>query len=430
MSKKYFVWTIGCQMNKAESERLADCFENLGYQSCTEIGQADLILLNTCVVRQSAENKVINKLHILKRLKIDNPELLLMVTGCFVDPDIEKLKKNYPFVDHFFKAGSIPEWLTKPACDDASPLRSGITAYVSIIQGCNNFCSYCIVPYRRGREHSLTPDEVACEIKSLVERGVKEVTLLGQNVDSYGHDLPGKPDLAGLLARLNTIPGLLRIRFLTNHPKDMQPALVRAIAKLDKVCEQINLPVQAGDNEILKSMNRDYTVERYRELVREIRKAVPEIAMSTDLIVGFPGESESQFQSSYDLLSEIKFDLVHVAAYSPRMGTMAAREFVDDIPLEVKKERVARIEALQAELAAEINARLLDTVVEILVEGQKDGKWYGRTRSDKLVFFRSRGEFTGTLVNVKIKHTSPWSLTGERVIIEDKSGENNERNQG
>ena len=247
----------------------------------------------------------------------------------------------------------------------------------------------------------------------MARRGAKEVILLGQNVDSYGHDLPGKPDLADLLQELNKIAGIVRLRFLTNHPKDMSQKLIDAIADLDKVCEQINLPVQAGSDEILQAMKRGYTAAQYRQLVKKVREKVPDITLTTDIIVGFPGESEAQFQETLDLLSEIKFATVHVAAYSPREGTTAARDFADNIPSEEKKARLNRVEQLQSQIQSAMNAQLKGKVVEILVEGRNKGKWYGRTRSDKLVFFNSGGDYLGQLVNVKIKKTSPWSLQGK-----------------
>jgi len=256
-------------------------------------------------------------------------------------------------------------------------------------------------------------EEVVCETRELVKRGVKEVTLLGQNVDSYGRDLPDKPDLADLLVELNDIERLARIRFLTNHPKDMSIRLIQAVAALDKVCEQINLPVQSGDNEILKAMHRGYTAEHYLKLISNMRREVPGIAISTDVIVGFPSENEIQFQNTYNLLEEIKFDMVHVAAYSPREETLASREFEDNVTLIEKKERLNKIEQLQERIAGEINAELLGQHVEVLVEGKKKGKWYGRTRTDKLVFFPCRDSCLGSLKNVKVIHTSPWSLTGE-----------------
>jgi tRNA-2-methylthio-N6-dimethylallyladenosine synthase len=408
---KYYIWTIGCQMNRAESERLAARFEELGYTVSRSAAEADLVVLNSCVVRQSAEDRVVNKLHDLKHLKKEKPDVMLALTGCMVDSDITGLHKKYPFIDHFFKAGEYPPWLEKP--DTLSlPVRPSPSVYVTISQGCDNFCSYCIVPYRRGRERSRPVEEIVCEVRELVGRGAKEVILLGQNVDSYGRDLPGKPDLADLLVKLNGTEGLLRLRFLTNHPKDMSFKLIGAIVGLDKVCEQINLPAQAGSDETLKAMNRGYTVTQYRELVARIRENIPGAAISTDVIVGFPGETEEQFQQTLDLLSSLNFDTVHVAAYSPRTGTTAARNYTDNVPPEVKKERLGRVEKLQEKVQSEINTRLLNNTVEILVEGRKKGKWYGRTRTDKLVFFSSVKDYHGQLVNIKIDKTSPWSLQG------------------
>jgi tRNA-2-methylthio-N6-dimethylallyladenosine synthase len=408
----YHIWTIGCQMNKAESERIAARFEELGYGAAQRTSDADLIVLNSCVVRQSAEDRVINKLQNLKHLKKERPDVTLALTGCLVDSDTTHLQKSYPFIDHFFKAGEYPTWLERT--DKISlPKRPTPSVYVPISQGCDNFCSYCIVPYRRGRERSRALDEIVCEAKELVGRGAKEIILLGQNVDSYGHDLAGKPDLADLLTQLNEIEGLARLRFLTNHPKDMSRKLIEAIAGLDKVCEQVNLPVQAGSDAILKAMKRGYTADQYRRLVGQIREKVPAIAISTDVIVGFPGETEEQFRQTADLLSEIKFDTVHVAAYSPRPGTAAARDLADDIPPAEKKERLNKIELLQEKIQTEINARLKNEAVEILAEGKKKGKWYGRTRTDKLVFFSSAGDYLGQLVKIKIEKTSPWSLQGK-----------------
>lgn len=410
----YHIWTIGCQMNKAESERLGSFFEQKGYRETATAKDADLILVNSCVVRQSAENKVVNKLHAVRHLKKTNPDIILAVTGCFVDPDIPSLRKKFPFVDHFFPAGGEPDWLDTPE-NLPLPEKPGPAVYVPISQGCNNFCSYCIVPYRRGRERSRPMEIIAAEVKEVVARGAVEVTLLGQNVDSWGKDLPGAPDLADLLTELNGTEGLLRLRFLTNHPKDMSSRLIEAVAKLDKVCRQINLPVQAGDDEVLHAMRRGYTVEHYRGLITEAREKIPGLALSTDIIVGFPGESEEQFRNTRDLLEELRFDAVHVAAYSPRTGTYAARELEDDIPADEKKRRLDEIEVLQERIATEINARLLGETVEVLVEGRKKGRWQGRTRSDKLVFFTDDGNWRGKPVQVKIEKTSPWSLQGTRV---------------
>jgi len=405
-------------MNKAESERLASLLEKRGFEFTPQVREADLILVNSCVVRQSAETKVLNKLQALKTLKNNRPEIRIALTGCLAGQEIDPLKQKYPFIDYFFSPGEIPEWLKDDDSIGYLPLRSKVSTFVPIMQGCNNFCSYCIVPYRRGRERSRPLEEIVCEVKELVRRGTKEVVLLGQNVDSYGHDLPDQPDLAVLLHRLNSLEGLLRIRFLTNHPKDIKPELIEAIASLDKVCKQINLPVQSGDDEILRLMNRGYTADHYRELIYRIRNRVPAIALSTDVIVGFPGETEDQFRNTVSLLSEIRFDVVHVAAYSPRPGTKAAREMQDSIPWEIKKQRLDLVEKLQAEIADQINHKLMGEIVEILVENKEKGKWMGRTTTDKPVFFQgSEDDYYGKLVEVKITRASPWSLQGELTAV-------------
>ncbi|MDO8716938.1 MAG: tRNA (N6-isopentenyl adenosine(37)-C2)-methylthiotransferase MiaB [Dehalococcoidales bacterium] len=414
---RYFIWTIGCQMNKAESERLGSFLEQHGYQAAADAETADIVVVNSCVVREHAENRVVNRLHTLKLLKKQNPNVTLAVTGCIVDSNVKALEKSFPHIDYFFKPGDFPSWLDGTEHEVAVtgqtlPQHPSVSAYVPIIQGCDNFCTYCIVPYRRGREKSRPLAEIVCEAGEMARRGVKEITLVGQNVDAYGHDLPHKPDLAELLHELNAIDGLARLRFLTNHPKDMSTRLIDAIARLDKVCEHINLPVQAGSNAILQAMKRGYTAEHYRELIADIRQKVPGIALSTDVIVGFPAESGVQFQQTVGLLTELKFDTVHVAAYSPRPGTLAARELVDDVPSEEKKQRLGIIEQLQTGIAAEINARLLQQTVEVLVEGMEKGKWHGRTRTDKLVFLSGYAGLPGQLVNVRIEKTSPWSLQG------------------
>ena len=420
MMPQYYIWTIGCQMNRAESERLGSYLEQLGYQAAATAEEADVIVINSCVVRQSAENRVINKLNVLKSLKRSNPRVTLAVTGCLVDSDISCLKISFPYVDHFFQPGDCPQWLgeqdmsiEKAELWRLMPQHPSSTTFVPIIQGCDNFCSYCIVPYRRGRERSRPVEEIVAEVKELVHRGVKEVTLLGQNVDSYGHDLPDKPKLADLLNALNSIEGLARIRFLTNHPKDMSPELIEAVAYLDKVCEQISLPIQSGDNDILKRMRRGYNVEQYRQLVTQVRSRIPGVALSTDVIVGFPSESEQQFQQTVNLLCELRFDTVHVAAYSPRSGTIASREFEDNIPIAEKMRRLKRIEQLQETIAAEINSRLLGETIEVLVDGQKRGKWQGRTRTGKLVFFNNDNDCLGQLMEIKIEKATPWSLQGK-----------------
>jgi len=414
----YHIWTIGCQMNKADSERLATSLDKLGYKATPDIDRADLIVLNSCVVRQSAENRVVARLDLMKALKKSSPDIVLALAGCMVDSYTTGLKRRFPHVDVFLKPGEFTELVelaktrAPKAARKTSRIHTSPTAFVAIIEGCDNFCSYCIVPYRRGRERSHPVAEIRQQVETLVEQGVKEVTLLGQNVDSYGHDLPEKPDLADLLKELNSIKGLARIRFLTSHPKDMSRKLIEAVASLDKVCEHISLPIQAGDDEILRAMGRGYSVEYFRELVQRIRRAITSVALATDAIVGFPGETADQFRRTFDLLADLKFDTVHVAAYSPRTGTSAATKFKDDVPSSEKKRRLQKVEELQSFVASEINTRLLGQTVEVLVEGKKKGKWFGRTRTDKLVFFEGYGDCLGQLVNIEIKKTSPWSLQG------------------
>jgi tRNA-2-methylthio-N6-dimethylallyladenosine synthase len=341
-----------------------------------------------------------------------------------VDSRVDGLRHRFPHVDFFFKpqaAEELGQFLaarglaSPPKPGSLLPLHPSPSAFVPIIHGCDNFCSYCIVPYRRGRERSRSIEEIVCEVRWLTQRGAKEITLLGQNVDSYGHDLPTMPDLAQLLAELNRIDDLARIRFLTSHPKDMGERLIEAVAQLEKVCEHISLPLQAGDDDILRAMRRGYTAEQYRELVKRIRDAIPGVAMSTDVIVGFPGESEEQFEKTFNMLRELRSDTVHVACYSPRPGTIAARKLRDDVPAEEKRKRRERIEVVQERIASEINSQLLNQTVEILVEGRKRGRWWGRTRTNKLVFFSDEADCLGERVRVKIEKTSPWALQGHLV---------------
>ena len=405
-------------MNKAYIEQLASDLEELGYQPAKGIDEASIIVINTCVVRQSAENRVLAKLESVAPLKKLYPDTIVALAGCIVESDDADLRRRFPYVDLFLKPGESAELLNMARhrapkeVSDVSSGRCPPTAFVTIIEGCDNFCSYCIVPYRRGREKSRPLTEIRTQVDSLVMRGVKEVTLVGQNVDSYGYDLPGRPDLADLLQELNDMEGLMRIRFLTSHPKDMTRKLIRAVASLDKVCESISLPVQAGDDRILQSMGRGYSVQSYRELIAAIRDTIPGVAMWTDVIVGFPGESDDQFQRTLNLLAEIRFDTVHVAVYSPRPETLASREFEDDVPLPEKRKRLERVEALEKEISSEINAQLWGQPVDILVEGKKGGRWWGRTRTGKLVFFDDDAERLGQLVKVTIEKTSPWSLQG------------------
>jgi len=418
--KRYHIWTIGCQMNTADSRRAAEDLERLGYRWAKRAEDADLVVLNTCVVRQSAEDKALGRLSSLKPLKRKRPEAIIAVMGCLVD-DVPTLRQNFPYVDAFLKPSDVEGLVEfvkgrRSSAADLQPptsnLQLPVSCHVPIIEGCDHFCTYCIVRLRRGREQSRPVDEIVEETECLVKRGAREVTLLGQNVDAYGHDLPGQPDLADLLTAIHGIEHLWRIRFLTSHPADMKERIIEAVASLPKVCEHIEIPVQSGDDAVLRRMVRGYTVDQYYRLVARILQRIPGVSLATDVIVGFPGETEEQFANTCRLLEETRFDVVHVAAFSPRPGTAASR-LPDDVPPEAKARRRKIIEELQADIAGEINQRLLGETVEVLVEEKHRGKWKGRTRTHKLVFFEDDRDWRGKLTQVKITWAGPWSMQGE-----------------
>ncbi len=431
--KRFHIWTIGCQMNEAESAKAAALLRQAGYLPAAREWDADVVIVNTCVVRQQAEDKALGYIGALARLKRRRPHVRIAVTGCLVTGQERRLAERFPWVDlwygpsEFERLVEIAPELAEVDLDlvelphyyDEGQSDPEVTAFVPVIYGCNFVCSYCIVPYRRGRERSRPVEQVVAEVERLAARGVREVTLLGQTVNAYGHDLPGQPDLADLLARVHEVDGIERIRFLTSHPKYFSDKLIRAVAELPKVCEHVNLPVQAGDDEVLRRMRRNYTVDEYRERIARIRELIPDVTLSTDIIVGFPGETEEQFMNTYRLLEEIRFDKVHVAMYSPRPGTLSAR-WVDDVPREEKRRRHRAIEQLQERIARERNARYLGQTVEILVDGMARGRWRGRTRGNTLVFFEAPGNWKGRFVRVRVTETSPWYLLGEPVAVESE----------
>jgi tRNA-2-methylthio-N6-dimethylallyladenosine synthase len=336
-----------------------------------------------------------------------------------VEPAAE-LPARFPMVDAFFPPSAVDEVLERfpgpHAANTAGlphldPAESPYTAYLPISYGCNNFCTYCIVPLRRGRERSRPMEEILAEARCMAAQGVREITLLGQNVDAYGHDLDGRPTLADLLHAVHEIDGLWRIRFLTSHPRDMSPALIAAVATLPKACPEISLPVQAGHDALLRRMGRPYTVADYRRLVAQIHAAIPAVAISTDVIVGFPGETVEEYEGTRQLLEQERFDVVHIAAYSPRPGTAAAR-LPDDVPPAVKEDRRRELEALQERIAVELNAATLDQEVQVLVEGKHKGRWRGRTLQGKWTFFDDQESWAGRIARLHITHTSAWSLQG------------------
>ena len=410
-------------MNKADSERLESALDKLGMESRNNPQSADLIVLNSCVVRQSAEDKVTGMLTSLKPIKNSNDDRVIALMGCMVGPNSDSLKSKFPYVDVFMRPQEYEPLIdflgekfgiqTEGCLSDLTSNRQDISTYVPIIHGCDEFCSFCIIPYRRGRQKSRTIEDIAKEIGHLTKRGVKEITLLGQTVDAYGHDLQDPRDLSDLMLAIHDTEGLGRIRFLTSHPNYMSDKIIGSIADLPKVCEHINLPFQAGNDEVLMNMRRGYNSSQYRDLVKRIRDRIPNVSLATDVIVGFPGETEAQFESTLAMIRDIEFDKVHIAAYSPRENTIAIRKMPDDVSAMDKKNRVRELEELQQGISDKINRQLLGRTLEVLVDRKVKDKWQGRTRNDKLVFVESQEDRLGQTLNVEISKTGPWSLQGE-----------------
>ena len=426
----YHIWTIGCQMNTADSERLGSALEQLGLAPAARPTDADVVVLNSCVVRQSAEDKVTGTLNLTQPLRKKRPDAVLALTGCMVGPRTEELQKRFPHVDLFLRPQQFEPLLDlvgerlgldwQGCVGSLAPQQPDVATYVPIIHGCDLMCTFCIIPYRRGRQVSRSVDDIAHEVELLAGRGVREVTVLGQTVDAYGHDRDEGHDLADLFERLNDVDGLDRIRFLTSHPSYMSSRIIKSVADLPKVCEHINLPVQSGDDDVLQRMRRPYTIAEYRDIISEIRDTIPDVTISTDIIVGFPGETGAQYENTLQLVDELRFDKVHGAAYSTRPGTIAARTMDDDVPQEEKQRRLKGLETLQENILTGINSAYLDETVEVLAENRKRGSWTGRTRGNKLVYFdipetsghAAETDLTGRLVDVRITRTGPWSLAG------------------
>jgi tRNA-2-methylthio-N6-dimethylallyladenosine synthase len=417
----FHIWTIGCQMNVADSRRLAESLERYGLSAADGPHNADVVVLYSCVVRQGAEDRVHGQLHALQQMKQARPHMKVVVAGCVTD--ITDWRQRYPFVDLVAEPGQdltvrdrlvdLLDLSERYRFDPEQAIRlPGISEGVTIHQGCNRSCTYCIVPSTRGGERSRPPAIIVDEVRQLVSRGAREVVLLSQIVERYGRDLRPRSRLSELLGQLNEVDGLERIRFLTSYPGDFGNDLVQAVAQLSKVCEDVNLPIQSGDDGVLARMHRGYVVEHYRELIGRLRAAVPEIGLSTDIIVGFPGETAAEFENTLRMLDEFRFDVVHVAMYSPRPGTVAATEMLDDVPREEKRRRLHAVEELQKRVATHINARYLGRTEQVLVEGTAKGRWYGRTRTNKLVHFESDSDLAGQLVDVRITSTEPWFLEG------------------
>jgi tRNA-2-methylthio-N6-dimethylallyladenosine synthase len=434
--KTYYLITFGCQMNEHDSEVIMAMLEGIGYSQATAAEEADLIMINTCAVRKKPEDKVASLLGKYAALKKDNSNLLIAVGGCMAQQEdvVKYLSERFEFVDLLFGTHALPrlpELLYKAsrqkktviALDESDldrenlPIsrKSAYKAWIPIIYGCNNYCSYCVVPYVRGRERSRKPDQIIKEAVELAEQGYLEITLLGQNVNSYGHDLPLNITFAGLLAELDSVKGIERIRFMTSHPKDLSTELINVVAGGQKICEHFHLPVQSGSNRILKKMNRRYNREQYLALIGEIKSAVSDVAITSDLIVGFPGEEEEDLMQTADLLKKARFDNAFSFIYSKRMHTAAA-SLNDTLSHEQKEKRLQYLNNIQHQISKEINALLADRIIEVLVEGPSKNNpslQTGRTRSNKLVHFNSTANLEGQLVKVKITDVRTWNLIGE-----------------
>ncbi|MDP4182515.1 MAG: tRNA (N6-isopentenyl adenosine(37)-C2)-methylthiotransferase MiaB [Bacillota bacterium] len=435
--KKVFLQSFGCQMNENDSERLLGMLSEMGYIEANKAEDSDVVIFNTCCVRENAEEKVYGHLGALKKQKTDNPDKIIAVCGCMMQQGevVDHIRKKYRHVDIVFGTHNLhkfPELLyrtinTKSTVIDvmesAGSIAEGmpierkdaIKAWVTVMYGCNNFCSYCIVPYVRGRERSRNIDDIVNEITVLGQQNYKEITLLGQNVNSYGKDLGNEISFAKLIREINHIEGIERIRFMTSHPKDLSEELILAMRDCDKVCEHLHLPIQAGSTRILNDMNRKYSKENYIELVSKIREEIPDIALTTDIIVGYPGETEEDFEHTLDVLKKVRFDFAYTFLYSKRTGTPAAKSS-EQVSDEVKKQRFEKLLEVQNKISKEINDKLLGKVEEVLVEGlSKNSIWNytGRTRANKIVNFKGSKELVGRLINVKITGTQTWSLEGE-----------------
>ncbi len=436
---KYYIETWGCQMNEEDSEKLSGMLKRIGYTKTEAKEEASIILFNTCCVRENAENKVYGNLGLLKKLKKKNPDLVIGICGCMMQQKgmADIILKEFPYVDIIFgthNSYKFPEYLNRVKTEgvqvkeifdketeiiEGIPVdrESSIKAFVTIMYGCNNFCTYCVVPYVRGRERSRRPEEIEKEIKELVAQGYKEITLLGQNVNSYGKGLEEEIDFAKLLRRINEIEGLERVRFMTSHPKDLTEDVIMAIKECDKLCEQIHLPVQSGSDEILKKMNRHYDREKYISLIKKIKEEIPECSITTDIIVGFPGETEENFLDTLNLCKEVGYDSAFTFIYSRRNHTPADR-MENQVPDDVKHERFNRLVDVINKGVINGNKVYEGRTVEVLVEGPSkndETKLMGRTRNGRLVNFPGDSSMIGKLVNVHINRAQPFSLLGEIV---------------
>ena len=424
MKDKFSVWTIGCQMNVADSERIATALATVGFEESDDIFNSNVSIVNSCVVRQSSEDKVTSKLDQLSKHKHNknDKEKIIVLMGCMVGPKTDNLQQRFPDVDLFLQPQNYEplvnllyeqKGIDKEGCLSNLDIKPRISSFVPVSHGCDKFCSYCIIPYRRGREVSREIPVIVDEVKKLADNGVKEITLLGQNVDSYGYDFSEDITLADLFEAVHEIDDIKRIRFLTSHPTDMDIRIIESIANLPKVCNSINLPFQSGSNKILETMRRGYSREEYFELIHDIRDRIPNVAMSADVIVGFCGESESDFEDTMDLMQTIKFDKLHTAIYSERKGTIAARKMKDDVHMDDKQRRYKILNDEQEKIQAELNSKYVGEVNNVMIEGLKRGKVFGRNEQDKLIYVDNPNMQEGDMVDVKIDYAGPWAMKGK-----------------
>ena len=437
MNRKFFTITYGCQMNESDTERINGQLAELGYTEADAMDEADVIIMNTCSIRQNAEEKVYGKIGEIKKIKEKNPGLLVGVMGCMAQENKGRLISRMPIIDfvlgpyhihdlkdvisslceersHVVKTQMNPERV-KDYSELRAARKSHIFAWVPIMQGCNKFCTYCIVPYVRGRQTSRTVEDIVREAESLAADGYKEITLLGQNVNSYGLDFRDGTDFSTLIRALDKVRGIERIRYMTSHPRDMTFGMVDAMAESPKVARQMHLPVQHGDNEMLRRMNRGYTIEHFMELLSYVREKMPDIAVTTDLITGFPGETEEMHQATLRLLREAEFDSAYTFIYSPRTGTPAAR-MEDQVPEDVKKRRLQELMDTENEISLRKNEAMVGKSYPVIVEGptkQDENHWYGRTSGNKMIIFpKAEGIAVGDTLDVKVEQAQTWVLKG------------------
>jgi tRNA-2-methylthio-N6-dimethylallyladenosine synthase len=431
--KSYHIITFGCQMNEHDSERMAGMLDARGCASSTDAERADMVILNTCSIREKAEQKFYSELGRLRGLKAANPGLIIAVAGCIAQQEGAAILSRAPYVDMIFGPSDLGRFSTlieqrtsqrAPVVDTAgdpdyhqkqipTTRADKLKAWVSIMYGCDNFCTYCVVPYLRGRERSRSPQDIVQEVRELAGQGYREVTLLGQNVNSYGKGRTDRVDFPGLLRMVSDIAGIERIRFVTSHPRDLSDGLITAVRDLPKVCEAIHLPVQSGSDSILASMNRRYGREEYLDRVIRLREAVPNIALTTDIIVGFPGETERDFELTVKLLEQVRYDGIFAFKYSKRPGT-AALKLSGHLPEEIKEKRLERVLALQKDISVQKNRALIGTIQDVLLDGhsKKGGMITGRTGGNKAVNIAASPSLIGSSITVKITSAGVNSLTG------------------